>query len=63
MICDDGIIGFVNPQKLPSDWFFVVGAASNLPGTHDGVVFFGETHGMNFDQSRITIVLEFKNVP
>jgi len=63
LIGDDGTIGFVNPQKLPSDWFFVVVAAANLPGTHDGVVFPGKTDGMNFDQSRIAIILEFKNVP
>jgi len=49
LIGDDGTIGFVNPQKLPSDWFFVVVAAANLPGTHDGVVFPGKTDGMNFD--------------
>jgi hypothetical protein len=63
LICHDGTIGFVNPQKLPPDWFFVVSATANLPGSHDRVVFLGETDGMNFDQSRIAIVLEFKHVP
>jgi hypothetical protein len=60
---DDGASGFVNPQKRPSGWLFVVSPAANLPGSHDGVVFPGEPDGMNLDQPGIAIISEFKNVP
>ena len=63
MMCDDGFCGFVNAQKLPSDWFFVGNASADLPDAHDGVVLFCEADSMNFDQSRIAIILKFKNVP
>jgi hypothetical protein len=60
---DDGASGFVNPQKRPSGRLFVVSPAANLPGSHDGAVFPGKPDGMNFDQSNIAIILEFKDVP
>ena len=62
LICDDGPGGFVNAQKLPSDWFYVDNTPADLPDAHDGVVSLCEADSVTFDQSG-AIILEFKNVP
>ena len=62
-MCHAGSSGLVKAQLLPSDGLIADATPANLPNPHDRVVFLREPDSMNFDQSRIAVILEFKEVP
>ena len=60
-MCHNGFRRFVQTQQLPAYRFIAHATTAHLPYSHDGVVFFGEAHGMNLDGSGIAVIPEFKN--
>lgn len=49
----NGFRRFIQAQQLPANWLIAHATTADLPDPHDRVVFFGEAHGVNLDQSSI----------
>ena len=53
---NDGLRRFIQAQELPADRFAVPNSASNLPGSHDGIVVFGKTDIVNLNETGISVI-------
>jgi hypothetical protein len=51
---------FVEPEQLPAGTLIAIAAAANLPDAHDFVAFCGISDGVDFDNTRPSIVAQLK---
>ena len=52
--------GFIEPHELPTNALTTLTSALSLPNAHDIVVLLGDTHSVNFDDTRVALISQFK---
>lgn len=52
--------GFIEPHELPTNSLTTLTSALSLPNAHDIVVLPGDTHSVNFDDTRVALISQFK---
>lgn len=63
LFCNESPSSLVQAQQLPADRLMTDAAASNLPHAHDGMVFFGDSDGVNLNVAGVSIVSKLEDVP